>query len=77
MKKLENIKKLSYKLMEKVLVGDNAYDEQEVINFVRSIDPTVVTIDQALCKIHRMRLSDELERVVKNKDDSFKYGIIK
>lgn len=77
MKKLENLKKLSCKLLEKVIVGEDTYDEQDVINFVRSIDPTVVCIDQALNKIQRMRLHNELKRVVKDKDDSFNYGIIK
>jgi hypothetical protein len=77
MKKLESIKKLSYKLLEKVIVGDSTYDEQDVINYVRSVDPTVVSIDQALNKIHRMRLYGELERVVKNNDKSLDYSIKK
>ena len=52
--------------------GDN-YKIQDIINFARKFDPTLITLHKALEVIDNMELEQELRRVLKNKDTSYNY----
>lgn len=71
---LNKIKKLLESIKEtEVKIHDDVYNRDEVINFARKFDPTVITLKDALDRIRRMELFSELKRVLKDKDGSYNY----
>lgn len=75
---LEKITELCNKLLESetVSIHDEDYNKEEVINFARKYDPTVITLSDALDIIRRLELFQELKRVLRDKDDSFDYKVM-
>ena len=77
-KTLNNIKELCNMLVESTTVSihNENYDKDEVINFARRFDNTVITLSDALDIIRRMDLFQELKRVLIDKDNGYEYKVM-
>ena len=75
--KIIKVRKLCNRLMEStVSIHDNEYKKDEVINFARKYDNTVITLSDALDIIRRLDLFQEIKRVLIDKNDGYEYKVM-
>lgn len=75
--KIIKVKHLCNKIMESSInIHDNAYRKEDVINFARKYDNTVITINDALDIIRRLDLFQEIKRVLIDKNDGYEYKVM-